>query len=125
MTHLTQKTATSPIAMAPDARKTAALCHQSNPPAKKARYRTMNANQNTITRIVTAILDPKEVIFVLSSNDEPWNTKRILSFLGPCTVQREATNRQNDADNRAEYCSKKSLVREPIGNEKEQRCSEH
>jgi hypothetical protein len=78
MIHLTQKTATSPIAMAPDARNTAALCHQSSPPAKNARYRTINANQNTNTRIVTIILDPNEVIFVLSSNDKPWNTKRIL-----------------------------------------------
>jgi hypothetical protein len=80
MTHLTQKTATSPIATAPDARNTAALCHQSNPPAKNARYKTMNANQNTITRIVAAILDPNEAILVLSSNDELWNRKRTLSF---------------------------------------------
>jgi hypothetical protein len=69
MIHLTHKAAISPIAMAPDARNTAALCHQSNPPEKKARYRTMNANQNTITRIVPTILDPNEPIFVPFSND--------------------------------------------------------
>lgn len=84
--------------MAPDARNTAAFCHQSNPPAKNARYRTMNENQNTITRIVAAILDPNEAKFVLSSNDEPWNTKSILYPYPKANHAwlNEATNKQHD-----------------------------
>jgi hypothetical protein len=55
---LTQNTATSPIAIAPEARKIAAFCQRLNPPVKKARYNTTKANQKTLTRIVPAILEP-------------------------------------------------------------------
>jgi len=87
----------------------------------------MNANQNTITRIVAAILDPNETIFPLSLIDAVWIQKESLSlvplevtFLGPHATQREATDAQNDPDNHAQNCGKESFIREPVGKEKEQ-----
>lgn len=58
--HFIQRTAMIPPTIAPDARKIATLCQKSMLPAKKARYSTMKANQQTIASTVPAALFPRD-----------------------------------------------------------------
>jgi hypothetical protein len=60
--HLTHKTETTPSAIAPEARNTAAFCHRLRLSAKKARYSVINANQNTVMRMVPVILVPNGLL---------------------------------------------------------------
>jgi hypothetical protein len=64
-------------------------------------------------------------MFVLPQITDRGIQKESFPFSGPSVAQREATNRQNEPDNRAKYCGEESFIREPVGNEKEQCRSEH